>query len=112
MKSKYGHRISFWLGAKSPGCLAFFGSPGWLACGGIGMISTPPGAITVGPQGASVVADWPTFVTRRRTWTRVPFYSSRSSITFWTPYSASGGGVNRAAKSDSFVWATGRLSGK
>ena len=54
-KSKYGQRISSWFGAKSAGDLAFFGWPGCGFFGGSGMISTPPGAITVGPHGASSV---------------------------------------------------------
>ena len=37
------------------------------------MISTPPGAITVGAQGASSVTSGPTFVTRSVTSTLLPF---------------------------------------
>src|SRR5947209_6373525 len=66
-KSKNGQRMSSWFGAKSAGDFAFFGLPGCGFFGGSGMTSTPPGAITVGPHGASVVDSRPTFVTRKST---------------------------------------------
>ena len=100
--------MSRWFGAKSPGCLAFFGSPGWLRVRRQrDDLHAAGGHHRRPPRGERRSAAWPMFVTRSRTWTRVPFSSSRSSITFWTPYGSSGGGVNRAAKSPSFVWATG-----
>ena len=72
----------------------------------------PPGAITVGPQGARSVGFEPMFVTLSFTSTREPCWSSCSSISFCTPYSVSGGGTNRTARSPVFSHFTGRLSGK
>ena len=66
------------------------------------MISRPPGAMTVGPHGASSVGDLPVLVTFSFTSTRVPFGARRSSIVFWTPYSSSGGAMIRASGADYF----------